>query len=290
MTSIAGVIAEILISPPSVLVVVATAGGILTATGELPLESFIGFLVFSTVTTAGFMTVMMSVHPLVSALSVSHSIRELLSSPEPPVPDQPVVPDPETPEPVVRIRGVRFAYGDTVALDGIDLALERGTVTALVGPSGSGKSTLLKLVGRFFDVDEGSVRIGGRDVRELGSTGVSRLAAQVFQDVYLLEGNVADNLRMANPNASDDDLERVARVARLDEVVHRLPRGWDTRVGEAGSALSGGEKQRVFIARALLKEAPVVLLVSHDDELLALAGDGELHLRLLREAPTICSA
>lgn len=160
---------------------------------------------------------------------------------------------------------MRFGYDDVdgggpVVLDGIDATIPAGSFTAVVGPSGAGKSTLLKLIGRFFDVTEGSIRIGGRDVRELGSAGVSRLTAQVFQDVYLFEGTIADNLRMAAPDATGADLDRVARVARLDEVVERLPNGWDTRVGEAGSTLSGGEKQRVSIARALLKDAPVVLL------------------------------
>ncbi|WP_280235095.1 ABC transporter ATP-binding protein [Nocardia cyriacigeorgica] len=161
----------------------------------------------------------------------------------------------------VELRGVTFGYGgaDTV-LTGIDAHLPQGSLTAVVGPSGAGKSTLLKLVARFFDVDDGAVLIGGRDVRELGSDGVSRVTAQVFQNVYLFEGTIADNLRMADPTASDEDLARVARIARLDEVIERLPDGWDTRVGEAGSTLSGGEKQRVSIARALLKDAPIVLL------------------------------
>ncbi|MFC7110125.1 ABC transporter ATP-binding protein [Nonomuraea rubra] len=156
---------------------------------------------------------------------------------------------------------MRFGYDDGPAvLDGIDVTIPAGSFTAVVGPSGAGKSTLLKLIGRFFDVTEGTIRIGGLDVRDLGSAGVSRLTAQVFQDVYLFEGTIAGNLRMAAPDATDADLDRVARVARLDEVVERLPDGWHTRVGEAGSTLSGGERQRVSIARALLKDAPIVLL------------------------------
>jgi ATP-binding cassette subfamily B protein len=177
----------------------------------------------------------------------------------------PPLPEPITPaEPAgtsIELRGVRFGYdGGPAVLDGIDATIPAGSFTAVVGPSGAGKSTLLKLLGRFFDVTEGTIRIGGRDVRELGSAGVSRLTAQVFQDVYLFEGTIADNLRMAAPDATDADLDRVARIARLDEVVERLPQGWHTRVGEAGSTLSGGEKQRVSIARALLKDAPIVLL------------------------------
>ncbi|WP_327582911.1 ABC transporter ATP-binding protein/permease [Nonomuraea sp. NBC_00507] len=184
-------------------------------------------------------------------------VRALLAVPPLPEPAHPAEPAGAD----IELRGVRFAYDDgPTVIDGVDTKIPSGSFTAVVGPSGSGKSTLLKLIGRFFDVGEGAVLIGGRDVRELGSAGVSRLTAQVFQDVYLFEGTIADNLRMAAPDASDADLDRVARISRLDEVVERLPDGWHTRVGEAGSTLSGGEKQRVSIARALLKDAPIVLL------------------------------
>ncbi|MEV5409714.1 ABC transporter ATP-binding protein [Thermopolyspora sp. NPDC052614] len=184
-------------------------------------------------------------------------VRELLAVPPLPEPERPAEPSGAD----VELRGVRFGYEPgAVVIDGVDACFPQGALTAVVGPSGAGKSTLLTLIGRFFDVDAGSVRIGGRDVRELGSAGVSRLTAQVFQDVYLFEGTIADNLRLAAPDAGDAELARVARIARLDEVVERLPDGWDTRVGEAGSTLSGGERQRVSIARALLKDAPIVLL------------------------------
>ena len=129
-TSVASVIAEILLSPPSILLVVTTAGGILTANGDLSLRNFIAFLVFGTVITSGWMTVLMSVHPLATALKVSRSIRELLSTPELPTLDEPAVVDPTTAGPVVRLRGVRVTYGETAALTGVDLSLERGTITA----------------------------------------------------------------------------------------------------------------------------------------------------------------
>ncbi|GAT68723.1 ABC transporter ATP-binding protein [Planomonospora sp. ID91781] len=184
-------------------------------------------------------------------------VRALLATPPLPEPARSAEPSGAD----IELRGVRFGYdGGPAVVDGVDATIPAGCFTAIVGPSGAGKSTLLKIIARFFDVDEGAVLIGGRDVRELGSAGVSRLTAQVFQDVYLFEGTIADNLRMAAPGASQADLDRVARTARLDEVVERLPDGWDTRVGEAGSTLSGGEKQRVSIARALLKDAPIVLL------------------------------
>ncbi|MGP3964017.1 ABC transporter ATP-binding protein [Nonomuraea sp. 3N208] len=258
-TSVASVIAEILLSPPSVLVVVAGAGGVLTAAGQLPLPSFIAFLVFGTVTTAGFMTVVMSIHPLVTALSVARGIREVLSTPELPVPADPVVPDADAPGPVVRIRAVRYAYGDTVALDGVDLELERGTVTALVGPSGSGKSTLAKLLPRFDDPQHGSVELHGVDLRRIDPAELYRHVAFVFQDSALLSMSIRDNIRLARPDADDTAVRAAAEKAQILDRLDELPRGLDSVAGE-DAELSGGERQRVCIARAILADRPVLVL------------------------------
>nr|BFF04738.1 hypothetical protein GCM10020241_64130 [Streptoalloteichus tenebrarius] len=135
-----------------------------------------------------------------------------------------------------------------------------GTTTALVGPSGSGKTTVTRLVARFFDVDSGSVRVGGVDVRDLDHATLLGEIAIVFQDVYLFDTTIEENLRLARPDATREELEAAARAARLDEVIERLPDGWDTQVGEGGAQLSGGERQRVSIARAFLKRARIVLL------------------------------
>ena len=184
-------------------------------------------------------------------------VRELLAVPALPEPDRDATPVGAD----IELRSVRFGYndGDTI-IKGVDAIIPSGSLTAVVGPSGSGKTTLLRLISRFFDVDEGSILVGGCDVRELGTSRVAQLTAQVFEDAYLFDGTIADNLRMADPDAGEAELNHVAAIACLDEVIGRLPDGWDTRVGEAGSALSGGERQRVAIARALLKNAPVVLL------------------------------
>ncbi|MEW2354058.1 ABC transporter ATP-binding protein [Spirillospora sp. NPDC029432] len=258
-TTRASIIAEILLSPPSVLAVIAVAGGALTAAGHLPLVSLLAFLVFGTVTTAGFMTLMMSVHPLVTALGVARDIRTLLSAPELAVPDAPVVPDPAAPGPVVRIRGVRFAYGDTVALDGVDLELERGTVTALVGASGSGKSTLAKLLPRFDDPQEGSVELYGVDLRSIDPAELYRHVAFVFQEGALLRMSVRDNIRLGRPDAPDDAVRDAARRAQILDRLDRLPRGLDSVAGE-DAELSGGEVQRVCVARAILADRPVLVL------------------------------
>ncbi|MDE3722948.1 ABC transporter ATP-binding protein [Nocardiopsis sp. N85] len=180
--------------------------------------------------------------------------------------DAPVLPEPSAPVPPrdasVEFDDVRFSYAPDAdpVLDGVSFRAEPGTLTALVGPSGAGKTTVSRLLARFHDVDGGAVRIGGVDVREIGGEELSRHVAIVFQDVYLFDATIADNLRIADPDATTEDLDRVAARSGLDRVVAELPDGWDTRVGEGGASLSGGQRQRVSIARALLKDAPIVVL------------------------------
>ena len=135
-----------------------------------------------------------------------------------------------------------------------------GTTTALVGPSGSGKSTLLKLAARFYDVDQGAVRIGGTDVRALGTRRVLDSLAMVFQDAYLFEDTLYENIRLGRVDATHEEIMRAAEAAGVTEIAERLPEGFDTIISEGGQNLSGGQRQRVSIARALLKDAPIVLL------------------------------
>ncbi|MHA6628764.1 ABC transporter ATP-binding protein [Pseudonocardia sichuanensis] len=186
-------------------------------------------------------------------------IEELLAAPTLPVP-----PDPQhrIDRADVQLSHVSFTYpgGDTPALRDVSLLCLPGTTTALVGPSGSGKTTVTRLIARFFDVDEGEVRVGGVDVRGLDPSSLLDEIAIVFQDVYLFDDTIENNLRLAHPEATWDELAEAARAARLDEVVERLPGGWSARVGEAGAQLSGGERQRVAIARAMLKRARIVLV------------------------------
>ena len=156
--------------------------------------------------------------------------------------------------------GVRFAYDDRPVLTDVSFTAPARTMTALVGPSGSGKTTIARLVARFWDVNAGSVRIGGTDVRQLATEDLMAQLSLVFQDVYLFDGSIADNIRMGRADATDEEVREAARLARVDEIVDRLPDGYATRVGEGGTALSGGERQRVSIARAILKNTPIVLL------------------------------
>ena len=192
-------------------------------------------------------------------LDLSH---EILSAPELPTPDgrRSSGEAPASSGASVALEDVSFSYeADRPVLQGVSFRVEPGTMTAIVGPSGCGKTTIARLIARFYDVDAGSVRVGGGDVREWETADLMAQLSLVFQDVYLFDDTLEANVRVGNPDATRVDIEEAARLSGVDEIVERLPLGWDTPVGEAGRALSGGERQRVSIARALLKAAPVVL-------------------------------
>ncbi|MGB4777918.1 ABC transporter ATP-binding protein [Microbacterium sp.] len=176
----------------------------------------------------------------------------------------PRLPEPRQPQAPadygVEFRSVTFGYGGDAVLRDLSFTAPSGGMTAIVGPSGSGKTTITKLVARFYDPEEGTVLLGGVPLPELGTDVVEAAVAPVFQDVYLFDDTILSNVWIGGPDLSRDEVIAAATRARVDEIVERLPGGWDARVGEGGSNLSGGERQRVSIARALLKDAPVVLL------------------------------
>ena len=155
---------------------------------------------------------------------------------------------------------VSFAYGDEPVLSGVDLAIEEGSIVHLAGPSGAGKSTLCRLFMRFWDPDEGAVRLSGIDLREIETNSVRLCESFMTQDTYLFSLSLRDNLRLANENVTDDQLMAAVKKADLLDVVQRLPKGLDTRLGEGGEGLSSGERQRVGLARAFLSEAPFMVL------------------------------
>ena len=184
--------------------------------------------------------------------------------------------DPACSGSAVALADVSFAYeADHPVLRGVSFQVAPGTMTAIVGPSGCGKTTIARLVARFYDVDAGSVSVGGRDVRQWDTAQLMAQLSLVFQDVYLFDDTLEANVRIGRADASDDDVKEVARLSGVDEIVERLPLGWNTRVGEGGRALSGGERQRVSIARALLKAAPIVLF---DEATSALDPENENHI------------
>ena len=186
-----------------------------------------------------------------------------------PEPGQEIAPQGTT----VALSDVSFSYDEgRPVLAGVSLTAPQGRVTALVGPSGAGKSTILRLAARFWDVDDGTVTIGGVPVRSIRAATIMSMTSMVFQDVYLFDTTIRENLRIARPEATDAELAEAARRARLDRVIEALPHGWDTQVGPGGLSLSGGERQRVAIARAFVKDAPILLL---DEITSALDGENE---------------
>ena len=163
----------------------------------------------------------------------------------------------------VALRNVHFSYTgqekDEV-LHGIDMTLPEGSFTALVGPSGGGKSTVAKLIARFWDVTSGTITIGGVNVKDMPLSQLSEYVSFVTQDNFLFRCSLLENIRLGNPSATDEEVKAAARAAQCEEFIQKLPQGYDTPAGEAGKRLSGGEKQRIAIARMMLKNAPIVIL------------------------------
>ena len=176
------------------------------------------------------------------------------------------LPEPDQPQPPrdgsIELRAVSMAYAPDQAavLHDVSLRIEPGSMTALIGASGSGKTTLVRLIARFFDAREGCVLVGGVDVRHMSDSQLAGQISQIFQDCYLFQGSIADNIRIGKPTANADEIFEAAQQAGLGELVGRLPQGLDTPVGEGGARLSGGERQRIAIARALIKEAAILLV------------------------------
>lgn len=155
---------------------------------------------------------------------------------------------------------VSFGYDGRAVIHDVSFTAEQNTTTAIVGPSGSGKTTLLNLMARFYDVNGGNVRIGGHDLREFTCDSLLRHFSMVFQNVYLFRDTIRNNILFGKPEATEEEMVAAAKAARCHDFITALPEGYDTQVGEGGSSLSGGEKQRISIARAILKNAPIVIL------------------------------
>ena len=155
---------------------------------------------------------------------------------------------------------VSFSYEQKTILHDISVTLPDKTTTAIIGPSGSGKTTFCNLVARFWDVDSGSVSIGGRDVRDYTLEALMNQISMVFQNVYLFADTIENNIKFGCPNATHEQVVEAARKAGCDDFIEALPDGYDTVIGEGGASLSGGEKQRISIARAMLKDAPIIIL------------------------------
>ena len=160
----------------------------------------------------------------------------------------------------IELRDVSFSYGNKKIIDRVSLAIPEKTTTALVGPSGSGKTTLCNLIARFWDVDQGSISLDGHDVREYSYDSLIRNFSFVFQSVYLFEDTIANNIRFGKPEASQEEVIEAAKKAACHDFILSLPDGYNTKIGEGGASLSGAERQRISIARAIIKDAPIIIL------------------------------
>ena len=160
----------------------------------------------------------------------------------------------------IEFNDVHFGYDDHSVINGVSFTAKQGEITALIGSSGSGKTTLTKLAARFWDVDKGEIRIGGEDVSDVDPEVLLKNFSIVFQDVTLFNSSIKDNIRIGKKGATDEEIVRAAKIARCYEFIDKMPAGIDTIIGENGQRLSGGERQRISIARAILKDAPIILL------------------------------
>ncbi|KDN79138.1 ABC transporter [Streptomyces olindensis] len=250
---------QVALSPPFVLLAVLVGGAYRITGGGLAPADLLPFMLLGLGLTAPVAALGHGFDDLQAARRAVGRIRDVLAEPSLPEPVRPVAPEGHR----VELRDVRFAYEGAgtgrEVLRGVDLVLEPGTITAVVGPSGSGKSTLVQLLPRFYDPTHGSVLLGGVDLREVDSQELYRRVSFVFQDVRLLRASVADNIALAVPHADRDAVVRAARGASIHDRILELPRGYDSVIGE-DARLSGGEAQRVSIARALLADTPVLVL------------------------------
>ncbi|MEN1834150.1 ABC transporter ATP-binding protein [Pseudomonas lijiangensis] len=239
------------------LIIVAPLGAWLLLAGKITLETLLLFLLLAPAVLMPLLRLTYMLGDQVQRNAALARINGVLLSPA--MSENPNARIPEAPLDL-RLENVCHAYGERKALDQVSFSAQAGQLTALVGPSGSGKSTIAQLVCRLFDADSGSITLGGTDLRDWPLEPLLERVASVFQQVHLFDGTVLDNLLLARPDADQASVEAATRAACAHDFIQRLPQGYETRIGEGGAQLSGGERQRLSIARALLKNAPVLIL------------------------------
>ena len=235
--------------------VVILVGVNLLTDGSLDTVTFLTFTMISTRIYAPILTVLTMLAELLYFFTSTKRMQVLRQEP---VMDGRA--DVTLPDYNIELSNVTFAYNKAAVIKNISITLPQNAVTALVGPSGSGKSTISRLIARFWDVNQGEVRIGGQNIRTIEPETLMKNMSFVFQDVVLFNDTVMNNIRIGREGATDDEVRAAAHIARCDDFITRMEHGYSTLIGENGNTLSGGERQRISIARAILKDAPIVLL------------------------------
>ena len=242
---------------PAQMLTVLPFGWLFYTHGTLSVETFITVIILSLGMSAPIVAAFNFVDTLALVGTTVGQVDEILKAEDQLHGDAPVVFSDHS----VEVKNVSFGYHDDAEiLHAVSLNVPQNSMTALVGPSGSGKTTLCNLVARFWDVDSGSVRIGGTDVRDYTLESLMDQISMVFQNVYLFADTIENNIKFGCPDATHEQVVEAARRACCDDFIKALPDGYDTVIGEGGASLSGGEKQRISIARAMLKDAPIIIL------------------------------
>ncbi|MBR1597735.1 MAG: ABC transporter ATP-binding protein [Lachnospiraceae bacterium] len=243
---------------PATMLSVLPIGGIMYLHGTIDISAFVMVIILASGLIAPFITLISYNDDITKAHTIFDEVGALMDMKEMTRPDKT---SKEPKDYSIELSDVHFGYGkDKEILHGVSLFMKEGTVNALVGPSGSGKSTVARLVASLWDVDSGSVKVGGVDIRDIALDDYNDRIAYVSQDNYLFNRSVRENIRMGKKGATDDEVVEAAKKCGCHDFIMSLENGYDTVVGDAGGHLSGGERQRISIARAVLKDAPIVIL------------------------------
>ena len=250
--------AMILLSPLATLLALFVIGALFYANGAIAFSTWLAILLIGAGLVESIMPLMWLNEFIRNANASAKRIQALLQEPILPITENPQEPKDAS----IEFENVTFSYGDRGqnALEDVSFIVPSGSVSALVGPSGAGKSTVAKLIPRFWDIDKGTIKIGGVDVRDMSSETLMNNVSFVFQDTFLFHDTLANNIKLGLDNTTQADIEEAAKAAQAHEFILQLPDGYETVAGDRGARLSGGQRQRITIARAILQKRPIVVL------------------------------